>query len=169
MLPAIREMLFLRDYYTYICYSKALDSITSLRPGPSASYKELGSDSAWTDEWFCQLLPDWVVIELKLHCTGKRQQCYKEEVLLKGGGSDRLFTAIVKVLKDKGILHPFLGGYMGQAVITQSSDPFQAMKLVLRMSREYRYIIIVHLKLRNSCALKKTSLQLIHSPIFHYL
>ncbi len=142
-LPAIREMLLLRDHYTYICYSKALGSIASLRPGPSASYMELGSDSAWTDEWFCQLLPDWVVTELKLHCTDKRQQYYKEEVLLKGGGSDRLFTAIVKVLKDKGILHPFFGGYMGQAVITQSSDPFQAMKLVLRMSREYRYIIIV--------------------------
>ncbi len=151
-LPAIREMLFLRDYYAYICHTKASRSIfASILPGPSASYKELGSDSAWTDEWFCQLLPDWVVTELKLHCADKRQQCYKEEIIFKGGGNDRLFTAIVKVLKDKGILHPFLGGYMGQAVITQSRDPFQGMKLALHMSREYR-CIIVH---SNSCAIKE--------------
>ncbi len=143
-LPAVREMLLLRDYHTYVCYANALGSITSLRPGPSAaSYKEqLGSDdAAWTDEWFCETLPDWVVTELKLHYTDKRQQCYEEEVLLRGGGHDRLFTAIVKVLKDKGILHPFLGGYLGQAAIAQSSNPLRAMKLVLRMSREYRYVL----------------------------
>ncbi len=139
-LPAAREMIFLRDYHTYACYANALGSIImpSLRPDPHAYYKELGSDDgAWTDKWFCESLPDWVVAELKLHCTDKRQQCYEEEVLLRGVGHDRLFTAIVKVLKDKGILHPFLGVYLGQAAITQSSDPLQAMKLVLKMSREY--------------------------------
>ncbi len=142
-------MLYLRDYHTYRCYANVLlGSITSsLFPGSSggaaaASYKEQrlvsDDDDAWTDEWFCEIIPDWIVTELKLHSTDKRQQCYEEDVLLRGGGHDRLFKAIVKVLKDKGILHPFLAGYMGQAAIAQSSNPLRAMKLVLRMSCEYR-------------------------------